>query len=187
MTAPIRRIGVIGAESSGKTTLALSLAQELNSVGIPAVVVPEYLRTWCEANGRTPTLLEQAEIVRGQIEAEDRIAAENPGAVLVCDPAALMTALYSHLYFDQPIEIDPEIAQRYSDLVWCDIDIDWEPDPLRDGEHFRIRMHEVISAHQDPLRRASGADMYLVSGAVHERVHRALATGFGRRGNPISP
>ena len=187
MIAPIRRIGVIGAESSGKTTLALSLAQELNAMGTPAVVVPEYLRTWCEANSRTPTLVEQAEIVRGQIEAEDQMAAENPGAVLVCDPAVLMTALYSHLYFDRPVEFDPQIAQRYSDLVWCDIDIDWEPDPLRDGEHFRIRMHEVISSNQEPLQRASGANVYLVSGTVYERVHGALATGFGRRGNPISP
>ena len=71
------RIGLLGAESSGKTTLANALVGELNFQGIPAVLVPEYLRTWCEQTGRLPTIKDQTEILRGQIDSEDSAAREN--------------------------------------------------------------------------------------------------------------
>lgn len=186
MLAPIRRIGLIGAESSGKTTLAHALATELNDQEITAVVVPEYLRTWCEIRGRTPQLSEQPEIVQGQIDAEDRAAAENPGAILICDPATVMTELYSHLYFGQKIDLDRELAQRYAQFVWCDIDIDWVPDPLRDGQHFRDRMHETITLHSNQLQVLSGVGIHLVGGSVRERIQSVLPSILGRRGNPIS-
>lgn len=155
-------------------------------MGIPAVVVPEYLRTWCEIRDRTPSLAEQIDITRGQIEAEDRAATENPGAVLICDPSALMTEFYSHLYFNTAITIDSAIARRYESLIWCDIDIDWVPDALRDGECFRAHMHQVISDNQALLESLSGTLLHRVSGSVDERVQGALAAGIGRRGNPIS-
>ena len=186
MLAPIRRIGLIGAESSGKTTLAQALATELNDRGITAAVVPEFLRTWCEIHERTPLLSEQPDIVQGQIDAEDRAAAENPGAILICDPATVMTELYSHLYFGQKIDFDPELAQRYAQFVWCDIDIEWVPDPLRDGQQFRDRIHEAITLHSDQLQVASGAGIQLVGGSVGERIQRVLPSIIGRRGNPIS-
>lgn len=186
MLAPIRRIGLIGAESSGKTTLAHALATDLSDRGFAAVVVPEYLRTWCEIHERTPLLIEQSDIVQGQIEAEDRAATENPGAILICDPATVMTELYSYLYFGQEIEFDPELAQRYAQFVWCDIDIDWVPDPLRDGQHFRDRMHEAITVHSDQLRAASGVGIHPVGGSVKERIQSVVPSIIGRRGNPIS-
>jgi nicotinamide riboside kinase len=167
------RIGLLGAESSGKTTLANALVGELNYQGIPAVLVPEYLRTWCEQTGRLPAIEDQTEILHGQIDSEDSAAREHPGAVLVCDPAAITTPLYSQLYFSQAGNIDTELLSRYQRLIWCNIDIDWSPDPLRDGPEMRTRMHELLSEFIPSWEAIHGAPIPLVSGRLEERLRQA--------------
>ena len=47
-------IALVGAESTGKTTMCQALAGQLQAQGHSVGVVPEYLRQWCEARGRTP-------------------------------------------------------------------------------------------------------------------------------------
>ncbi len=49
-----RRIGLVGGEGTGKTTLASALA-----VALPACVVDESLRAFVEREGRTPRADEQ--------------------------------------------------------------------------------------------------------------------------------
>lgn len=174
----LHRIGLLGAESSGKTTLAVALVSELNNRGIPAVLVPEYLRTWCEQSGRLPTIEDQAEILRGQIAAEDTTARAHPDAVLVCDPAAITTPLYSQLYFGKAINIETELLRRYQRLIWCNIDIDWSPDPLRDSPVMRERMHDLITGYMPAWEGIHGGLIPLVSGSVEERLRQAWQPGL---------
>jgi nicotinamide riboside kinase len=61
-----RRIGLIGAESSGKSTLAQALAAIL-----PACVVPEVLREFTSDHGRPPRIHEQRAVLESQMERED--------------------------------------------------------------------------------------------------------------------
>ena len=63
---PPRRIGLIGAECTGKSSLAHALADEL-----PAVVAPEYLRGFVDQHGRTPRQDEQYLILWNQSRAEE--------------------------------------------------------------------------------------------------------------------
>ena len=68
-----RCIAIVGAESTGKTTLAAALAPRLAAdTGLKVAWVPELLREWCHHVGRTPHPHEQASILRGQ---HDRIEA----------------------------------------------------------------------------------------------------------------
>jgi len=53
-------IALIGAESTGKTTLARQLPDTLRSAGHRVAHVDEYLREFCVRNGRTPRADEQA-------------------------------------------------------------------------------------------------------------------------------
>ena len=56
-------IAIVGAESTGKTTLAAALAQRLAAdTGRSVAWVPEVLREWCAHSGRTPLVHEQASI-----------------------------------------------------------------------------------------------------------------------------
>ena len=47
-------IAVLGAESTGKTELAQAIAGRLARRGVATTFVGEYLREWCEREGRTP-------------------------------------------------------------------------------------------------------------------------------------
>ena len=49
------RIAIVGAESTGKTTLAAALAPRIAAeTGLKVAWVPELLRDWCNHVGRTP-------------------------------------------------------------------------------------------------------------------------------------
>lgn len=153
--------------------MAHAMAAALQRSGIPAVVVPEYLRIWCDTMGRLPALTDQPEILHGQLAAEDAAAHAHPGAILLCDPAAITTPLYSKLYFGEASEIDTSLLSRYEQLIWCDIDIAWTPDPMRDSPHMRLRMHELIAESIPIFEAVQLAAIPLVSGTVQERIRQA--------------
>lgn len=182
----IRRIGLLGAESSGKSTLAIALAHELTALGMKSVAVPEYLREWCQRHGRTPEFSDQDEILHGQIAAEDRAAELNPGAVLVCDPAAITTPMYSRLYFADHSPFDLALLQRYDILMWCDIDFDWVADSIRDGHRMREHMHHLIAGSRADFEQFHGSAIPLISGPLPDRISLATAIVLGRRGNTVS-
>ena len=66
-------IALLGAESTGKTTLARELGTALAGRGERVAVVAEYLREFCEREGRTPRREEQRGIAAEQSR---RIAAD---------------------------------------------------------------------------------------------------------------
>ena len=59
-------IALVGAESTGKTTLARELARVLAGRGVDAVMVPEALRDFCLQHDRTPLQHEQVAIAAEQ-------------------------------------------------------------------------------------------------------------------------
>jgi nicotinamide riboside kinase len=87
------RVAIIGAASSGKTTLAQALAQRYG-----AVWVPEYLREFCDTRQSVPVSTDQFHIATTQVAREDALAAQG-GRFLFCDTTPLMTAVYSIHYF----------------------------------------------------------------------------------------
>ena len=60
-------IAVLGAESTGKTSLAQGLSAHLSqTTSLRCTWVPEWLRQWCADQGRTPRADEQAAIAHTQ-------------------------------------------------------------------------------------------------------------------------
>lgn len=167
-----RRIAVLGAESTGKSTLARALGQQLDGL-----LVPEYLRAFCLRHGRPPLRHEQAAIAAEQIRREQQAlqAARQQGkAWVVCDPGPLMTAIYSQHYFDDPSLLPAALdwQRDYAATLVCQPDIAWEPDGfLRDGPQVRTRVQELIHGILD----AHGLPWHAVHGQGPERIARALA------------
>lgn len=136
-------IALLGAESTGKTQLAFDLKQTLNAIGIDAVNVPETLREWCEAQGRTPLIHEQLGIAKQQA---DRIFSI-PSGWVIADTSPLMTAVYSDFIFQDTSLYDMALAhQSMFDLTLVmGLDIAWVPDGLqRDGAHVREPIDNMI-------------------------------------------
>ncbi len=90
-------VSVLGAESTGKTTLARELGAALARRGLEVAVVDEVLREFCDAEARTPRADEQAGIAARQSERIDVAAAS--ADVVVADTSALMIAVYSEIVF----------------------------------------------------------------------------------------
>ncbi|XHS77283.1 AAA family ATPase [Burkholderiaceae bacterium UC74_6] len=164
-------VAIVGAESTGKTSLALALADRLNAEGIKATAVPELLRAWCEREGRTPRPEEQASIADSQTAAIDTAAREFD--VVLCDTTALMTAIYSdYIFSDRSLIAQGQAFHRRCDLTLLTaLDIAWVADGLqREGPHVRPPIDALVRAALD-----EGAIPWtLVSGQGEARVDAAL-------------
>ena len=131
-------VALLGAESTGKTTLAAEIGEALAARGVEVEVVAEFLREFCDANARTPRRDEQAAIAATQTARID--AAAGRSDVVVADTTALMVAVYSDLVFaDTSLYDDALAAQRRVDLTLVTaLDLPWLADGLmRDGAHVR--------------------------------------------------
>ena len=137
-----RLIALLGAECTGKSTLAEALASEFN-----AGLVTEYLREWCDAHGRTPQQHEQAHIAAEQAARIERAAREH--ALVICDTTPLITALCSEHYFsDGSLTAGALAFQRRCELtLLCAPDLPWEADGfLRDGPGVRAAFDARLRA-----------------------------------------
>ncbi len=164
------KIAIVGAESTGKTSLAAELAGVFRSRGKAVHATHEVLREWCLARGRTPHLHEQFCIALSQVR-EELLAA--PGDIVIADTSPLMTAVYSELIFeDQSLFAMAEAHQRtYSLTLLLANDLPWEADGLlRDGPHVRQPAHALLRA---ALRRVE-APFAEVAGAGPARLACAL-------------
>jgi nicotinamide riboside kinase len=166
-------IAVLGAESTGKSTLAVALAQHVAAqTGLAATHVDEHLRTWCERTGRTPRADEQHGIAHTQ---QERIAvAAATHDVVIADTTALMIAVYSRYVFGDH-SLDAWAAQAHAATVQhtllTALDLPWVPDGLqREGDHVRAPIdalvRELLTTHR--------IGWSLVSGEGSERVQRAF-------------
>lgn len=141
-------ISILGAESTGKSTLALALCEALNA-GSPSrprcAHVDEALRNFCLRNGRTPTRDEQTEIAAEQSR---RIAtAAQCHEVVIADTSALMTAVYSEYVFGDTSLYEAALATQagYTLTLLTALDLPWQPDGLqRDGAHVRQPVDTLI-------------------------------------------
>ena len=164
----IGRLGIMGGECSGKSTLARDLAREL-----PACLVAEELRAFVDRLGRPPLPQEQAGLLDRQARAEAEAAAICSQPWLVADPAPLMTAVYSLLYFDDPSLLPEAVthARGYELVVWCGPDIPWQPDPgQRDGPDLRARADAIIADVVRDLLEPAGVRVLRVTGDEVARV-----------------
>ena len=167
-TEPLR-IALLGAESTGKTSLSLRIAQALQLMGLEASVVPEVLREWCDEQGRTPLQHEQARIA--QLQA-DRTFGLRSGWV-IADTTPLMTAVYSDFIFqDKSLYAEALVHQAKFDLsLVMGLDIAWTPDGLqRDGAHVREPVDTLI---RQALQSAS-IPFKVIYGQSDARLNAAL-------------
>lgn len=156
----MRRVVLIGSESTGKTTLAERLAQHY---GVDWV--PEFVRDYAAQKNGVLTFDDHGPIARGQIALEEErraraIACAAP--LLLQDTDLLSTAVYcAHYYGNCPTWIADTARERRPDLyLLLDIDIPWQQDPQRDRGDLRSEMHALFL---DAVRR-SGVPYTLISG-----------------------
>ena len=164
-------VALLGAESTGKTTLAAEIGAALAARGLRVAVVGEALREFCDANGRTPRRDEQAAIAAAQSQRIDAAAARHE--IVVADTSALMIAVYSDFVFaDASLYPSALAAQRRCDLTLVTaLDLPWQPDGLqRDGAHVRV----PVDASLRSALTGAGIAFTTIAGLGKDRVQAAL-------------
>jgi HTH-type transcriptional regulator, transcriptional repressor of NAD biosynthesis genes len=162
----VRRVCLLGAESTGKTTLALALARHFKTTW-----VPEYARQYLQAKQIPCELSDFPHIAQAQLASEDE-QARLADRVLFCDTNLLATALWCKRYFGYCLPtITQMAAQRtYHLYLVCNTDIPWIDDGLRDSRHLREQMQRHFI--QDLTER--GLSYVMLSGPHAQRLHTAV-------------
>lgn len=162
----MRKVAIVGAESSGKTTLARDLAEALQ-----APWVAEYAREWFANRPDASYDLEDIiTIAAGQLAAEAAAPARD---WLVCDTNLLVTKIWAEVRFGHcPYWIAAHWRpQDYFLHLLPTPDIPWEYDPLREDRDGRVELFELyrkaLEAEQVPF--------LIVSGSREQRVAKVLA------------
>lgn len=167
LPAPVRawlteRVVVLGAESTGTTTLAEALATDLGTHW-----VPEYGRLWSEIRDGglfAPWRSEEFDlIVDRQIGWEDAARRRVPKPVLVCDTDVLATTLWHERYVGPAPTRLLRRAEEHRPVAYVltGDEIPFVQDGMRDGEHLRHelqeRFREVLSDQPVPWTEVRGS------------------------------
>jgi nicotinamide riboside kinase len=183
MSTRVIRVALLGAESTGKTSLSQYITEALLAQGQMATYVPEVLRDWCQKYGRTPAFHEQRDIAKQQAE---RIFSIQEGWV-IADTTPLMTAVYSDYVFKDPSLYDEALGlQAQFDLTLVmGLDVAWVPDGLqRDGEHVRQPVDSLIrqamAKKQLPFKVIYGQDQARLNAAL-----LAISQGISNLNEPL--
>jgi nicotinamide riboside kinase len=167
------RVAIVGAESTGKSWITTALADVLRARGQAVHTVDEVLRHWCDRAGRTPQRHEQMAIAQQQAEAAYPMAQQAPNTWLLSDTTPLMTAVYSHLLFDDESLYPMALAHQalYDITLVTGLDLPWVADGLqRDGPQVRGPVDTLV---RQALERSSMA-YRVVYGQGPRRLNNAL-------------
>lgn len=166
-----KKIVLLGPESSGKTTLAQTLAAKLD-----AYVVPEYFRFYWDAKRHTKNsaVWSEDEFIHMAMEQNrfEDLYAVRSSHVLLCDTSAWQVAAWHGYYLGSPSEALIQIAQsrRYDLICLCRPDIPFVQDGVRDGAHSRDQVYQWLQS----LLNAAGLSALEVSGDLEGRTTRIL-------------
>jgi len=173
--ADSRLVAFVGAESTGKSTLASMLAREQG-----AQFVPEIGRfVWEEKQGQLVGA-DYVEIAERHRTAEDAAVANAAGEYVFVDTNALTTLLLG-LRFGQVTEPVPpallryalECRTRYLHHFVCADDIPYEEEPgVRENAAWRTQIQQLVLDDLD----GRGIGYTILTGSLEQRAARVLAT-----------
>jgi len=182
-----RLVVFVGAESTGKSTLASMLAREQG-----AQFVPEIGRfIWEEKQGQL-VAADYVEIAERHRAAEDAAVARAGSEYVFVDTNALTTLLLG-LRFGQVTEPVPpallhyalECRTRYLHHFVCADDIPYEEEPgVRENAAWRTQIQQLVLDDLD----GRGIGYTILTGSLEQRAARVLATlaAIASQGNSIT-
>lgn len=166
MSQLIKKIAVVGPESTGKTTLARQLAEKYQTRW-----VPEYAREYLEKQDGNYEQDDLLAIAKGQLRKEEEYE-KTAKDFLICDTNLIVIKIWSEYKYgslDQWIE--DQIKSRSYDLyLLTNWDIPWEYDVLRETPDDREQLFELYEA----LLKSYELPYAMIEGSEEERLALAI-------------
>jgi NadR type nicotinamide-nucleotide adenylyltransferase len=175
----IRKVVVIGPESTGKSTLCKQLAEHYNTTW-----VEEYAREYLLKNGKDYSYENLLDIAKGQIAKEEsgirnwelaqQSTINHQLSTVFIDTDMYVMKVWSEFVFDRCHHwILNRIAERNYDLyLLCNIDMPWVKDELREYPDL-VRRQKLYCYYKDLLINQN-VPWVDISGNYDERLEKAI-------------
>jgi NadR type nicotinamide-nucleotide adenylyltransferase len=180
----IKKIVVVGPESTGKSTLCRQLASHYHSMWCP-----EYAREYLLKNGTNYTYENLLDIAKGQIALEEKTTDELRDFLIQNIKGEENTTAKPYLFIDTDMYVmkvwcefvfgkchtwilDRIVERKYDLYLLCKPDLPWVKDELREypDERTRIRLYhhykELLTQQSVPWVEVSGVESARLTKAV---------------------
>jgi NadR type nicotinamide-nucleotide adenylyltransferase len=166
----MKKIVIIGPESTGKSTLCQQLAAHYKTTWCP-----EFAREYLMQQGMDYTYDNLLEIAMGQLELEDALLSEAKNDLYFIDTNMYVMKVWCEVAFEAcHTWILKQIAERQYDLYFlCNVDLPWVADELREYPDLEFR-EKLYKMYKDIMVN-SGGKWVEISGSYPERLEKAIA------------
>ena len=175
----IKKIVVVGPESTGKSTLCEKLAAHYNTIW-----VKEYAREYLLKNGTDYTFENLLDVAKGQLRLEEEGIEElitklksNPAQkpLLFIDTDQYVTKTWCEFVFGKchPWILDQIVERKYDLYLLGNVDAPWVKDELREYPDHVIR--EKLYHHYKDILINQKIPWIDISGNYEERLKKAIA------------
>jgi NadR type nicotinamide-nucleotide adenylyltransferase len=143
----LKKVVILGPESTGKSTLSKLLAERFN-----APWVPEYAREYLWEHGMDYSFEDLLTIAKGQIKSEDEIVSQTDAQIVFVDTDMHVMKVWCEFVFGKTHDfIENELHSRKYDLfLLCNIDLPWVKDELREYPDLETR-ERLYTIYRDML------------------------------------
>ncbi|MBC7948113.1 MAG: AAA family ATPase [Chitinophagaceae bacterium] len=173
----LKKIVVIGPESTGKSTLCSQLATHYGTQWCP-----EYAREYLLKHGMNYTYDDLLTIAKGQLTLEDKLVAESERhspltthhSLLFVDTDMYVMKVWCEFVFDKchPFILQQIVERKYDLYLLANIDLPWTKDELREYPDLQsrqklYRMYTDILINQPvPWAEISGSEGQRLDAAI---------------------
>jgi nicotinamide riboside kinase len=188
----LKKIVIIGPESTGKSTLCEMLATHFNTKW-----VPEFAREYLLKNGNNYSFDNLLTIAKGQLSLEEKITKElTVDSLQLTEENKNRTSYISHHTFHKPLFIDTDmyvmkvwcefvfnnchqwiidqiISRKYDLYLLCNTDLPWTKDELREYPDLETR-EKLFHIYKDIMINQN-TPWVEIKGMNEERIQSAIA------------
>lgn len=167
----MKKVVIIGPESTGKSTLSKQLAKHYKTTW-----VPEYAREYLIEHGTEYTYDDLLTIAKGQVALEESyINSAGPSTkVLFIDTDQYVMKVWCEFVFGKCHQwvLDQITKRKYDLYLLCNIDLPWVHDPLREYPDLAPRL-ELYAIYKNLLTNQP-VPWVEISGNYDERLQKAI-------------
>ena len=172
----LKKIVVIGPESTGKSTLCTQLAKHYNTLWCP-----EFAREYLLTHGTTYAYNDLLSIAKGQIALEEKYESEifhsahSAGReILFIDTDMYVMKVWSEFVFGKchRFILEQIVKRKYDLYLLCNVDLPWMPDELREYPDLETRK-KLYYTYKDIMINQS-VPWVEISGQYNVRLEKAV-------------
>jgi NadR type nicotinamide-nucleotide adenylyltransferase len=165
----LKKIVVIGPESTGKSTLCEQLADHYKTQW-----VPEFARNYLLEIRRSYTYEDLLYIAESQVELEDRICASTKTSLVFIDTDMYVMKVWCEYVFKKchRFILDQIATRKYDGYLLCNTDLPWVADELREYPDLESR-EKLFHMYKDLMINQS-IPWIEISGDYDQRLQNAI-------------